>query len=247
MASRKQQHTTEAPINFDVNRFINLEVERLYLQMSDRSFIQEHGFDPTISAYNKIWYLVRHYCYNNFCVTPIELAVDTIVYEFYATLKDRKNHRQQGETITHVTIRGKEVLIAPHELYRFYNALYYSHDYLENIDLFTFEQLDMEGIINYLTENHGEWTHNTNIEMSESSRVSCRTIQATDKENMYNHTDVMDDGIDRHVNFQMANTLDARHRRYSESPCAKNGWIAPTPLPDMLMRFPPSGEEEDNE
>ncbi|MBA0790753.1 hypothetical protein Gohar_015380 [Gossypium harknessii] len=96
MASRKEQHTTEAPINFNVNRFINLEVERLYLQMSDRSFIQEHGFDPTMSAYNKIWDLVRHNCCNNFCTTPIELAIDAIVYEFYANLKDQKNHRQQG-------------------------------------------------------------------------------------------------------------------------------------------------------
>lgn len=96
--------------------------------------------------------------------------VDVIVYEFYVALKDRKNHRQ-GETITQVTIQGKEVLTAPLEIYQFYDALYYSHDYLENINLFTFDNLDMEGIINcliiinYLIEDRCEWTRNANIEM----------------------------------------------------------------------------------
>ncbi|MBA0757866.1 hypothetical protein Gotri_020912 [Gossypium trilobum] len=141
MASRKQQHTTEALINFDVNRFINLEVERLYLQMSDRSFIQEHVFDPTMSAYNKIW----------------DLATDKEnMYNQFVKLQRKQNQEVK-------------------------------------------------------------------------------------------YTDVMDDGIGEHVNFQMENTLDARHRLYPESPCAKNGWTTPTPLPDMLMRFLPSGEEEDNE
>ncbi|KAG4192514.1 hypothetical protein ERO13_A07G158305v2 [Gossypium hirsutum] len=126
--------------------------------MSVQSFIQECGFDPTISACDEIWDLVQYH------------LVDVIVYEFYVALKDRKNHRQ-GETITQVTIQGKEVLTAPLEIYQFYDALYYSHDYLENINLFTFDNLDMEGIINcliiinYLIEDRCEWTRNANIEM----------------------------------------------------------------------------------
>ncbi|MBA0674811.1 hypothetical protein Goari_016386 [Gossypium aridum] len=181
MASRKQQHTTEALINFNVNRFIILEVERLYLQISDRSFIQEHGFDPTMSAYNKIWDLVLHYYCNNFCATPIELAIDAIVYEFYATLKDQKNRRQQGALKFNTTI------------------------------IFPMAKMWMQSICTRLAPTHN------------ASDVTAL------------------------VNFQMEIMFDARHRLYSESPCAKNGWTTPTPLPDMLMRFLPSGEEEDNE
>ncbi|KAH1046389.1 hypothetical protein J1N35_037173 [Gossypium stocksii] len=55
MAPRKQQCITQAQSNIDFNHFYNLKVERFFLKLSGCSFIQERGFDATMSACDDIW------------------------------------------------------------------------------------------------------------------------------------------------------------------------------------------------
>ncbi|KAK5838841.1 hypothetical protein PVK06_007583 [Gossypium arboreum] len=93
MSLRKNQHIIEAPNNIDVNRFRNPEVKRFFLQMSGRFFIQECGFKSTMSATYEIWDLVQSHQWKNFCATLTELMVDAIIYEFYASIKDRESHK----------------------------------------------------------------------------------------------------------------------------------------------------------
>ncbi|KAK5845512.1 hypothetical protein PVK06_001703 [Gossypium arboreum] len=76
-----------------------------------------------------IWY--NPIVENNFCITPTKPVIDTIVYEFYASLKDKENCKQWGEMITHVIVQGKEVSIALHEICRYYNVSYYAYDHFE--------------------------------------------------------------------------------------------------------------------
>ncbi|MBA0553747.1 hypothetical protein Golob_012898 [Gossypium lobatum] len=74
------------------------------------------------------------------------------MWDLYASLKDRGNHKKW------------EVSIPPGEICRYYDAPYYSLDHLETLDLFTFEDFNMEGIIDYLMEGPGEWTCPANTE-----------------------------------------------------------------------------------
>ncbi|KAH1129762.1 hypothetical protein J1N35_001140 [Gossypium stocksii] len=89
----------------------------------------------------------------------------------------RENHKQWSDMITRVTVQGKEVPITPQEICQYYDAPYYIHDHLETINLFTFENFDiagiiddlfmsenfdMAGIIDYLTEGYGEWSRQAN-------------------------------------------------------------------------------------
>lgn len=106
MAPRKQQHSAQALSNPDANCFHNTKVERFFLQMSEHSFIQKRGFDPTMFTSNEIWDLVRSNHWDTFCATLTELIVDAIVYKFYTSLKDRENRKKRGETIAHVTVLG---------------------------------------------------------------------------------------------------------------------------------------------
>ncbi|MBA0829556.1 hypothetical protein Goarm_014154, partial [Gossypium armourianum] len=87
---------------------------------------------------------------------------DAIIYEFYASLKDRENRRQRGEILTHVTVKGKEVLVMPREICRFYDTLFYVNDYPEGLDLLTFKYIGMNWIINFLRQGHSEWTRQAN-------------------------------------------------------------------------------------
>ncbi|KAK5836235.1 hypothetical protein PVK06_012006 [Gossypium arboreum] len=59
--------------------------------------------------------------------------VDFVVYEFYTSLKDRKNRKQQGETITHTVVWGKEVSIAHQVIFQYYNSPYYTYCHLHPI------------------------------------------------------------------------------------------------------------------
>ncbi|KAK5775216.1 hypothetical protein PVK06_043086 [Gossypium arboreum] len=85
--------------------------------------------------------------------------MDLIVYEFYASLKERENRRLLSEILTHITVRGQHVLVMPHGICHFYDALFYASNFLDSIDLNFYRGTDMDAIINYLTDRQGEWAH----------------------------------------------------------------------------------------
>ncbi|MBA0552065.1 hypothetical protein Golob_022907 [Gossypium lobatum] len=75
----------------------------------------------------------------------------------FALLSGMKRlERLYGVWLKIVTVRGNDVPFTLEEIWVFYDATLYEIEFLENTDL-TFEVMDMESIIKYLTENRGEW------------------------------------------------------------------------------------------
>lgn len=98
---------------------------------------------------------------HNFCSTPNELAIDAIVYEFYASLKNNEIHKVPGDIHIYVTVQGKQVLVTPREIFLYYNTPYYAYDFLELVDLKVYRDKDIDTVLRYLTQGCGKWTHRT--------------------------------------------------------------------------------------
>lgn len=52
--------------------------------------------------------------------------------------------------------KGEEVRVIPRNICEFYNALYYENDFVEEINLKYFKDINMNNVINYLIEGTGE-------------------------------------------------------------------------------------------
>ncbi|KAK5811278.1 hypothetical protein PVK06_026605 [Gossypium arboreum] len=152
MVPHKAWCTQEAVPDFDATQFHTPEVEKYYLQMNERTFIQEWWFNPSLTGCDNIGELVDFHHRRNFCSTLNEPAVDVIVYEFYASLKDREIHKIPSEIHMHVMVRGKKVLATPREIYFYYDAPYYASDLLDYVDLNMYRGIDMDAILRYLTQ-----------------------------------------------------------------------------------------------
>ncbi|MBA0851102.1 hypothetical protein Goshw_013169 [Gossypium schwendimanii] len=68
-------------------------------------------------------------------------------------IKNLDNHLMMKFVKT--IVRGKKVHVTPRDICKFYNALYYENDFLENTDLTKFNDIDMDNIVKYLTEERG--------------------------------------------------------------------------------------------
>ncbi|MBA0711147.1 hypothetical protein Golax_010365 [Gossypium laxum] len=75
-----------------------------------------------------------------------------VVKEFYASFRDQEMRKRQCESWDTITMRGEEVSITLKEICEFYDIPYYGKDFLNNTDLNTFEDIEMEDVINYLTQ-----------------------------------------------------------------------------------------------
>ncbi|MBA0880362.1 hypothetical protein Goshw_001258 [Gossypium schwendimanii] len=64
-----------------------------------------------------------------------------------------------------ITIRGKEMRVTPREICEFYNAPYYENSFLDNTNLDTFRDIDMDDVVKYLTGGKGIWNHRADIEL----------------------------------------------------------------------------------
>ncbi|MBA0828068.1 hypothetical protein Goarm_012792 [Gossypium armourianum] len=62
-----------------------------------------------------------------------------------------------------VTVWGKDVSFTPKAICEFYDTPYYETDFLESTYLINFDDIDMDSIIKYLTENRGEWKYRSDI------------------------------------------------------------------------------------
>ncbi|MBA0810985.1 hypothetical protein Gohar_002925 [Gossypium harknessii] len=101
--------------------------------------------------------LVRYNRWERFHMTLKENVVIPLVHELYATLRDKETRRPHGVQWKLLMVRGKDVPFTPKTICEFYDAPYYGTNFLENIDLDKFEDINMKSIVKYLTGNHGEW------------------------------------------------------------------------------------------
>ncbi|MBA0670709.1 hypothetical protein Goklo_029767 [Gossypium klotzschianum] len=83
----------------------------------------------------------------------LKIEPETIIK---SVVEDQESGRPYDAVWKSITIRGKEVHITHREICEFYNAPYYKYDFLNNIDLTCFKDIDMDKIVNYLTNNRGE-------------------------------------------------------------------------------------------
>lgn len=72
-----------------------------------------------------------------------------VVLEFYSNLKITTRNR--------VYVKHANVEISPTAICEYYGVSFYDEDELSSINLNCFTNLDMDAILNYLTEGRGEW------------------------------------------------------------------------------------------
>ncbi|KAH1121010.1 hypothetical protein J1N35_004170 [Gossypium stocksii] len=69
-----------------------------------------------------------------------------------------------------------EVSFTPREIYEFYDVPYYGKDFLDNTDLNTFEDIEMEDIVNYLIQCKqicvGKWIYRETKHCANSQKDS---------------------------------------------------------------------------
>lgn len=105
---------------------------------------------------NEIWSLVQYHRWECFCTFPKENVVIPLVQEFYVTPREDETQRPHCVMWKKVIVRVKEVPFSPKKICKFFDVPYYDSDYLENIDLMGYQDVDMETIVKYLTGNRGE-------------------------------------------------------------------------------------------
>ncbi|KAH1056638.1 hypothetical protein J1N35_034703 [Gossypium stocksii] len=95
MAPKKARHTTQLKElkEFDSTQFHCQEVEKYFLDLQGKTFIQERGFDPSFNLWNDICDIIYANQWMDFYLTPKELTIDSMVYEFYESLKYRENNK----------------------------------------------------------------------------------------------------------------------------------------------------------
>ncbi|MBA0572172.1 hypothetical protein Golob_002530, partial [Gossypium lobatum] len=58
-----------------------------------------------------------------------------------------------------VPVRGIELRVTTQFIFEFYNTSYYENNFVEESDLEYFRNINMDSVINYLTECRGEWKY----------------------------------------------------------------------------------------
>lgn len=58
-----------------------------------------------------------------------------------------------------------EVCVTLQEIFELYDIPYYEDDFLDEIDLNTFQNIDMNDIVKYLNDGRGTWNHQPDIEL----------------------------------------------------------------------------------
>ncbi|MBA0754759.1 hypothetical protein Gogos_019965 [Gossypium gossypioides] len=84
-----------------------------------------------------------------------------MVLEFYLALKQKESTRPFYEMHSLVKVRGVNGLITKMSIYECYDVPYYYRNYLYKTDLNEFKNIDMEEILQFLTEWKEMWTYRT--------------------------------------------------------------------------------------
>ncbi|KAH1107070.1 hypothetical protein J1N35_010838, partial [Gossypium stocksii] len=85
--------------------------------------------------------------------------------------KDHESRNIERHIWDIVLVQGKEVRVIPRIICEFYNAPYYENDFINETDLEYFKDLDMDSIINFLTESRDEWKYRKEFARQNNIRV----------------------------------------------------------------------------
>ncbi|KAH1129586.1 hypothetical protein J1N35_000964, partial [Gossypium stocksii] len=88
--------------------------------------------------------------------TLTEAHTSVLNEEFYVSLWDQESKNAKGHIWDIVPVRGKEVRVTPRIICEFYNAPYYEKYFISETNLKYFWDIDMDNIINFLTEGRGK-------------------------------------------------------------------------------------------
>ncbi|MBA0733151.1 hypothetical protein Gogos_017190 [Gossypium gossypioides] len=175
MPPRKVQRTNESKSSMVPNPscFSNSNVGKYFVELQVKTFIQERGFDLLVIICTKIWLLVRYHRWERFWMIPKDIAVVPIVQEFYASLRDQEFRSTKGHIWETVHVE-----VTPRIICDFYNSPCYEKDFIDEIDLEYFQDIDVDNIINFLTEGRGEYKYRpdmfwlTHLEKKEEAHES---------------------------------------------------------------------------
>ncbi|MBA0880967.1 hypothetical protein Goshw_011411, partial [Gossypium schwendimanii] len=103
--------------------------------------------------------LVRYHRWEHLWTIPKDNVVVPIIKEFYASLQDQESRNIERHMWDMVLVWGKEVRVTPRIICYFYNAPYYKNDFIDEIDLEYFQDIDMDSILNFLTKGRAEWKY----------------------------------------------------------------------------------------
>ncbi|MBA0555903.1 hypothetical protein Golob_026052 [Gossypium lobatum] len=162
----RKANVKETPVVSDPLKFQNPNVEKYFLKLQGKTFIQEKGFQPLMILCKEIWSIVRYHKWEPFCVIQKENVVILIFQEFYVALRDEETKRPHSVRWKMVTVWGKDVSFTLKAICEFYDAPYYEMNFLESTYLINFDDIDMDSIIKYLIENRGEWKYRSDISLS---------------------------------------------------------------------------------
>ncbi|MBA0646330.1 hypothetical protein Goklo_014303 [Gossypium klotzschianum] len=161
MPPRKVRRTNEPEpsIIHNLSSFVNLNVENDFNELQGKTFIQERGFDSSMIICKEIWPLVRYHRWEHFWTIPKDFTVVLIVQKFYTSLRDHESRNTDDHIRDIVSMRGIKVKVTPRIICDFYNAQFYDQDFIDETDLEYFRDINMDKIINYLTEGREEWKY----------------------------------------------------------------------------------------
>ncbi|KAH1097621.1 hypothetical protein J1N35_014542, partial [Gossypium stocksii] len=101
----RKSNVHETLVASNPSKFLNANMEKIFLELRGKTFIQERGFEPSMVFCKEIRPLVQYHRWEHFCVTPNKNVVLPIIQEFYVALRDQKARRPYKAIWEIVTIR----------------------------------------------------------------------------------------------------------------------------------------------
>ncbi|MBA0786484.1 hypothetical protein Gotri_025459 [Gossypium trilobum] len=142
----KKLSISDIPKSREMHPFMDIERINRFRERNKRARAECHngwGFDPSMILCKEILPLVRYHRWERFWTIPKDNSLFLIVQEFYASPRYHESRNIEGHIWDTILVRRKEV---------------------QNIC----RDIDMDNIINFVTEGRGEWKYRagTNILVS---------------------------------------------------------------------------------
>ncbi|MBA0765196.1 hypothetical protein Gotri_014445 [Gossypium trilobum] len=102
----RKANVKETLVVSDPLKFQNPNVQKYFLKLQGKTFIQEKGFQPLMILCKEIWSIVQYHRWERFCLIPKENVVISIVQEFYVALRDEETKRPHSVRWEMVTESG---------------------------------------------------------------------------------------------------------------------------------------------
>ncbi|MBA0553934.1 hypothetical protein Golob_013073, partial [Gossypium lobatum] len=147
----KANYGNETIDRFKPPNFANLDIEKYFTELQEKTFIQETAFDPLMVLCKEIWPLVRYHKWEHFLMIPKNNVVVPIIQEFYASLHDQESRNIEGR-------------------------MWDMNDFIDEIDLEYFRDMDMD-ICKVVSQTNKDWNKRQQ-DMTTTLTLSQRLTQA---------------------------------------------------------------------